>query len=52
MKQFNDAPRSKFPQHKNDEMLNKLLESLKKTCEAMIDTIEAYQQVTTKKDGR
>jgi len=52
MKQFDSGTRQKLPQHKNDEMLHKLLESLKKTCEAMIDTIEAYQQVTTKKDGR
>lgn len=52
MKQFDSGTRLKIPQHKNDEMLTKLLESLRKACEAMIDTIDAYQQVTSKKDGR
>lgn len=52
MKHFDSGSRHKIPQQKNDEMLTKLFESLRKACEAMIDTIDAYQQVTAKKDGR
>lgn len=49
MKTQHNAPPSKFPQPKNEEILPKLLESLKKACQAMIDTIEAYKDVTDKR---
>jgi len=52
MKQFDSGTGIKISQHKNDEMLHKLLESLRKACEAMIDTIDAYQQVTQKNGGK
>ncbi len=49
MKQFDSGTRIKIPQHKNDEMLVKLLESLRNACLAMIDTIDAYREVTDKR---
>lgn len=52
MKHLNDADKIRFPQLKNDEVLNKLLESLRRACEAMIDTIDAYRMVMDRKDGR
>ena len=46
MKHTEDARKSKLSQSQNDEIMHKLLESIRKACQAMIDTIDAYQNVT------